>query len=276
MPISSLRAYARSRKARGLPGGSPAAVGKAVAAGRIVRRPDGQIDQDQADADWLRNTQERCPADGSRSTAKTGIDGRREAPARGDRAAGAAWLAYQVCAVARHVWPGLVREYLADMPTSGQVKIIALFCQQLETWTGPGMTERLPEFGWGALFGSDAAAAQDEYEQLRQAWPAGRVELAGPVAASSADFLGGAKLQAYAIVDAARRMFPRLISEAFEPGDSDDALHLAALLLTLLEGWLANYVPLASLPPVDWSGVILDGAADADKQYRQLRQEWNA
>lgn len=274
MPLSSLRAYARHRRSEGLPGGSPAAVAKAIASGRIMRLPDGRIDWDAADAAWHRNTAERCPVDGSHSTAKTGS--RREAPARGGRAAGAAWLAYQVCAVARHVWPGLVREYLADMPTSGQVKIIALFCQQLETWTGPGMTERLPEFGWGALFGSDAAAAKDEYEQLRQAWPAGRVELAGPVAASSADFLGGAKLQAYAIVDAARRMFPRLISEAFEPGDSDDALHLAALLLTLLEGWLANYVPLASLPPVDWSGVILDGAADADKQYRQLRQEWNA
>jgi hypothetical protein len=286
MPLLTLRGYARSRKARGLSGGSPAAVKKAIDSERITRLPDGRIDQAAADADWHRNTAERGPnterrkstADGSHSTAKTGIDGRREAPARGDRAAefrrGADWLSHQVCVTARGVWPPFVREQLADMPTSGQVKIIALICERLEGWTGAyGMTERLPEVDWG-LFGADASFAAAEYEQLRQAWPAiGRVDLADPDA--TADFFGGAKLQASAIVKGARQTFPRLAAEVFAPDDRDCAIHLCALCLTLLEGWLANYVTLASLPPVDWSGVFSDGAADAYEQYRALRQEWD-
>src|ERR1017187_2864430 len=278
MALLSLRKYAASRKARGLAGGSPAGVKRAIDSGRIVRKSDGRIDPDQADLDWLRNTQERCPADGSRSTARTGIDGRREAPARGDRAAefrrGADWLSHQVCVTARRVWPPFVREQLADMPTSGQVKIIALICERLEGWTGAyGMTERLPEVDWG-LFGADASFAAAEYEQLRQAWPAiGRVDLADPDA--TADFFGGAKLQASAIVKGARQTFPRLAAEVFAPDDRDCAIHLCALCLTLLEGWLANYVTLASLPPVDWSEVFSDGAPDAYEQYRALRQEWD-
>lgn len=48
----SLRAYARSRKERGLSGGTDAAVRKAIAAGRISALPDGTVDPARADAEW--------------------------------------------------------------------------------------------------------------------------------------------------------------------------------------------------------------------------------
>src|ERR1035438_584977 len=119
MPLSSLRAYARHRRAQGRPGGSPAAVLKAVNSGRITRLPDGRIDWDAADAAWTRNTAARCPADGSHSTAKTGIDGRREAPARGDRGAdfrrGADWLLHRTRTTARKLWPEFIEENFSDM-----------------------------------------------------------------------------------------------------------------------------------------------------------------
>ena len=51
----SLRAYAASRKARGLSGGSLAAVQKARDSGRI-KVVDGKVDPDAADAAWLANT----------------------------------------------------------------------------------------------------------------------------------------------------------------------------------------------------------------------------
>jgi hypothetical protein len=181
-------------------------VKRAIDSGRIVRKSDGRIDQDQADADWLRNTQERCPADGSRSTAKTGIDGRREAPARGDRAEfrrGADWLSNQVNQSAHRVWPPFVREHLAESP-SDQVRLIALLCETLETWPG--------------------------------------VELRGPDATSSGGFLAGAKLQASAIIHAARQTFPRLAAEIFAPDDQDCAVDLSGLILRVIEGWLENYL----------------------------------
>src|SRR6185295_16779388 len=50
--------YARSRKERGMIGGSQAAVSKAVAAGRIHALPDGTIDPESADREWEANTSE--------------------------------------------------------------------------------------------------------------------------------------------------------------------------------------------------------------------------
>lgn len=49
--VVSLRAYARSRKERGLPGGTLSAVQKAIKAGRIFA-VDGGIDPNDADARW--------------------------------------------------------------------------------------------------------------------------------------------------------------------------------------------------------------------------------
>lgn len=52
--------YARSRKARGLPGGSREAIRKAVEANRISSfGPDKLVDQQLADAQWERNTRAR-------------------------------------------------------------------------------------------------------------------------------------------------------------------------------------------------------------------------
>lgn len=53
--------YARSRKARGLPGGSREAVRRAVDAGRISAfGPDKLIDPELADRQWAKNTQVRA------------------------------------------------------------------------------------------------------------------------------------------------------------------------------------------------------------------------
>ena len=52
----SVRAYAASRRERGLPGGSRYGVQKALRDGRIVKEPDGTIDPDEADVEWDRNT----------------------------------------------------------------------------------------------------------------------------------------------------------------------------------------------------------------------------
>jgi hypothetical protein len=49
-------AYARHRKAPGLPGGTHVAVLKAIKAGRIEAEPDGSIDPTKADAAWSANT----------------------------------------------------------------------------------------------------------------------------------------------------------------------------------------------------------------------------
>lgn len=58
MAEMSRRAYARYRQERGLPGGAPNAVNKAVNSGRIKLTANGLIDSDQADAAWERNTDE--------------------------------------------------------------------------------------------------------------------------------------------------------------------------------------------------------------------------
>ncbi|HEY8368684.1 MAG TPA: hypothetical protein VIM86_05140 [Thermodesulfobacteriota bacterium] len=47
-----IKAYARHRAALGLPGGTPAAVRKAIARGQIQAGPDGLIDVAAADAAW--------------------------------------------------------------------------------------------------------------------------------------------------------------------------------------------------------------------------------
>lgn len=54
--LLSVRAYARHRAARGLPGTSHTAVQHAVAAGRIRLTPEGKVDADEADRLWAANT----------------------------------------------------------------------------------------------------------------------------------------------------------------------------------------------------------------------------
>ena len=60
MPLMGLREYARYRRAKGLPGGSAAAVTKAISSGRINRTSDGRIDSELADRSWKLNTREVC------------------------------------------------------------------------------------------------------------------------------------------------------------------------------------------------------------------------
>ena len=59
--LLSIRAYARHRKARGLPGGSHTAVQKAIQCGRLDRSVEHEgsryyIDADLADREWVDNT----------------------------------------------------------------------------------------------------------------------------------------------------------------------------------------------------------------------------
>ena len=79
----SLRAYARSRKDRGLPGGSDAAVRKAIIAGRIDKLPDGTIDPAVADAQWSAGT-DAAKQRGAESIA-AGVDRARETIAADER-----------------------------------------------------------------------------------------------------------------------------------------------------------------------------------------------
>lgn len=69
----SIRAYARSRHERGLPGGSLHAVQLALRAERIRLLPDGTIDALAADAAWQKNTDAaRRPGGRARSGTEPG------------------------------------------------------------------------------------------------------------------------------------------------------------------------------------------------------------
>lgn len=59
MATGTQRAYARHRAQAGLPGGTLRSVQKAIAAGRIRTGPDGSIDFEQADGEWLAVTRTR-------------------------------------------------------------------------------------------------------------------------------------------------------------------------------------------------------------------------
>src|ERR1035441_6668161 len=128
MALVTLRGYARSRKARGLPGGSPAAVKKAIDSHRIVRLADGRIDESAADEAWRQNTIERCPAGlpvhGLPVATKERLHTRAEQETEFHQ--GAAWMAREACASARRVWPPFVREHWPDMSRPEQVRLIAV------------------------------------------------------------------------------------------------------------------------------------------------------
>jgi hypothetical protein len=75
----TLRGYARHRKAKGLSGGSLAAVQKAVAAGRISVDVQGRIDRVEADRAWSENTLASKVRTKEQSTPKTPAKGRTRA-----------------------------------------------------------------------------------------------------------------------------------------------------------------------------------------------------
>ena len=76
MTIATQAAYARYRKERGLPGGTGAAVCKAVKSGRIRLTADGLVDFDAADVAWAGNThveQQERGRSGKKSQAAAGV-----------------------------------------------------------------------------------------------------------------------------------------------------------------------------------------------------------
>lgn len=70
----SIKAYARHRKALGLPGGSPAAVRKARERGQIEVAADGTIDPEAADRMWPADPA-RLPQEDGEPHGGTGEDG---------------------------------------------------------------------------------------------------------------------------------------------------------------------------------------------------------
>jgi hypothetical protein len=77
--LLTISEYARSRKARGLSGGTKQSVHKAIAEGRIrAFGPDKLIDQELADRDWDRNTRARVAVGGGSSGVPD--DGSTETP----------------------------------------------------------------------------------------------------------------------------------------------------------------------------------------------------
>lgn len=287
MALVTLRGYARSRKARGLPGGSPAAVKKAIDTHRIPRLSDGRIDEATADDAWRRNTMERCPSESSYparspvAPVATKERPRTRAEQEAEFHQGATWMAVQVCRSARRVWPAFVLEHWPEMSRPEQVRLIVVLCARLEAWTAAERTAAaLPEFDWRGLFGADAALAASEYEQLGREWPAAGAIVLGcaPDNTPGAAFMQGARACARAICVTARRLLPSLIDGGvFEPSVGEDqscTVHLVAVILALLEGWVCDYTATAWLPPIDWDSVFPGGAADAAERYRVLRQEW--
>ena len=95
----SIPEYARSRRARGLPGATAAGVRKAIASGRITSQRDGKLDPDLADREWRANT--------NRMQQLRSVGRRR--PAVTDYQAGfvdaAHWVARGLLEIAREHWP---------------------------------------------------------------------------------------------------------------------------------------------------------------------------
>jgi hypothetical protein len=81
MGLMTVSEYARSRKKRGLPGGTRQAVEKAVDAGRI-KLIDGKIDPEVADIQWEKNTRKRADIHGEAATVEAPETAKPNATAR--------------------------------------------------------------------------------------------------------------------------------------------------------------------------------------------------
>ena len=155
----SLRAYAASRKARGLPGGTLNAVQKARDAGRI-QVVDGKVDQEAADAAWAANTsveqQQRGKSGGVKrpkasNTPKTGVDEGADEPnddaeaerylnARARKEAALADLAQMEAAEARGdlVRVEDVAAWWGEMVTLARARLLALPSMAAPQVAAPG------------------------------------------------------------------------------------------------------------------------------------------
>lgn len=93
----SLRAYARHRAARGLPGATLSAVQRAIREGRIKADSAGKIDPNAADLAWANNT--RMMAAESRRPAKAAPGGSATPSASGGPTLARAQLAHELVRV---------------------------------------------------------------------------------------------------------------------------------------------------------------------------------
>lgn len=267
MPMMGTRAYARHRAERGLPGQTASAVSKAAIDGRIVRGPDGLIDSEAADESWRLNTADYGQAArvGRRAqpTAKVmpaagRAHGAAERQQAAERCRGANWLARQICATARRRWPPYVRECWSATEPVFQGRLIGLLCDHLETWT-----------------------SKNSSFKRSQAVTTGRSDVSfrsGKIPSGYDDFQMGARFLAIQVCAEARRTWPRLIEELFEPDPDrvqaqDSKGHLLALLLAHLEGWLAEHVAVTDLPAIEFASFGKDGSAIA-AAYEAYRAEF--
>ncbi len=274
--MMSAREYARSRKARGLPGGSPAAVIKALQTQRIKRCKDGRIDSELADLDWHRNTLER----GQSEVAARGATSTAHPPTAGQAAQGARWVAGMLCATARRQFPAFAAEHWPEMPASEKVVLIWLFCAHLEVWSGPFLKSAdLGPFDFRPAFGTAEEFAAALYRDTCATHSIPIVPASVPIAADG-QFVVGARAAAFAICSAARRWWPRQVVVVFGAEDTEGdgccetEAHVLALMFGLLEGWVVNYLP-ATLPNVDWA-VFGTAASSVAERYEGYRKFWEA
>ena len=167
--LMSKREYARSRKARGLPGGTLAAVQKALASSRIEETADGKISSAEADRTW----RQRTSAMKSRAVEEAVLP--PATSAEFDR--GARWLAGELCVSARRVWPKFVGNLdMAIFPEEQRSAVRGLFVaiqtHLLERWVADFVDDaKLPPIDWAACFGAaDAEHIRIECEQLQTSW----------------------------------------------------------------------------------------------------------
>lgn len=281
MPLMSIREYARSRKSRGLPGGSPAAVVKALQAQRIKRCKDGRIDSDLADLDWHSNTLERGQSEIARATAMARRQSAGQAVAEAAAAQGARWFAGMLCTTARRQFPAYVSEHWPDMPASEKIILAWLFCGHLEVWSGPFLKSAdLGPFDFRPAFGTAEEFAAALYRDTCAAHSIPVDPASVPIAADG-EFIAGARAAAFAICSAARRLWPSQVLLVFGAGEAAEGdggceteAHVLALMLALLEGWAANYLT-APLPSIDWA-LFGTAAPSVAERYERYRKPWEA
>ncbi len=202
--------YARYRKEKRLPGGTAAACRKALAAGRITVKPNGRIDPERADREWLLNTDAAkqrgsellarttavskptgppVPVWGGGSTSKL-VRLLDSDPLKGDKATfargiriGTGWLAFEVCKSARGAWPecveelGLYKGLPEDEAIVARSYIAILMIVLLEGWLSEYLARMgpLPEIDW-SVYGENAAVVKAGTEDIRSQWETGSTD----------------------------------------------------------------------------------------------------
>lgn len=178
----TVTAYARHRRAKGLPGGSLRAVQKARDRDRINFGLDGMIDFDTADRDWEANTY--SVKRHMRPTPPTAPEpeGGHLSDYQAGLLVGRAETAHHLC--------GNMRTALAELLAGAQfeslspeealverVLPLALVVYLMEAWTEDQLSDAkalglkpLPAIAWRGLFGSAAREAKACFEKLQAYW----------------------------------------------------------------------------------------------------------